>query len=157
MPRPPSSAAIREAQSLLLKSVGYESAASRRKRGLSAPSISEAEARPLANGEGLTLLRQVSRRVDGFLRDRKDQADALLSVIRLREFGVMPKHLPVLPSARTLQRVSNRGRVASRAEASLVESVLRNAELAYHLGENAEALGIALDAWAYPKAHASVR
>jgi hypothetical protein len=152
MPRHPSSAAIREAQSLLLKTLGYESEQKRRRHGLSPPVVTEAEASKLASGEGLKLLRQVGRRVDGFLKERRDQSDALLSVVRLREFGVLPKHLPVLPSARMLVRVCDRGRAASAREAALVEAalvlrVLKNPELVGLLGENAEVLGRALDGW----------
>jgi hypothetical protein len=147
MPRQPSSAAIREAQSLLLKTLGYESEQKRRRHGLPPPVVTESEASKLASGEGLKLLRQVGRRVDGFLKERKDQSDALLSVIRLRELGVLPKHLPVLPSARMLVRVCNRGRAASAREATLVLRVLKNPELVGLLGENAEVLGRALDEW----------
>jgi hypothetical protein len=93
------------------------------------------------------LLRQVSRRVDTMLKNRKDQSDALLSLVKMLEFGVHPKHLPVLPSARALVRICSRGQVVSRAEQALVQSVLRNSDLVCHLGQNAEALGQALDAW----------
>ena len=147
MSRHPSSAAIQEAQSLLLKTLGCESEAKRKRRGMPEPKVSEEDARPLATTRGRTLLHQVSRRVDKLLRGRKDQADALLSVIRLGKLGVMPGHLPVLPSARTLYRICKRGRVTSRAEAALVESVLRNTELVCQLGTHAQALGNALDAW----------
>ena len=152
MPRHPSATAIREARSLLLKAMSYESEAKRKKRALPEPIVGDEEAMPLATGEGLKLLRQVARRVDWFLREQKDQADALLTVIRLRESGVLPEHLPVLPSARTLLRICTRGRVTSRKEAALVIRVLHNEELACYLGENAEALGKALDAWQWPKA-----
>jgi hypothetical protein len=147
MPRQHSSAAIREAQSLLLKTLGYESEQKRRRHGFPPPVVTEAEASKLASGEGLKLLRQVGRRVDGFLRERKDQSDALLSVVRLREFGVLPKHLPVLPSARMLVRVCSRGSAASAKEANLVLRVLKNPELVGLLSENAEVLGRALDGW----------
>ena len=65
---------------------------------------------------------------------------------------MLPKHLPVLPTARKLARICERGRVISHTEASLLLSVLKNSDLVMLLGPNAELVGQVLDTW-YPLAH----
>jgi hypothetical protein len=144
---PPSALRLADAKSLLLKT----SVAIPPKRGRYVPRIVKstetAYSRPLATREGLKLLRQVSARVDRMLRSSPNQVGALQAVLWCRDNGVLQKHLPVLPSARTLKRVADRGIVESAKEARLVESVLSDATLVAELGPWAEVLGQALDPW----------
>jgi hypothetical protein len=147
MPRGPSERSLAEARSLLLKSHLAHPPKRGYKTPIVVPQYSDDELRPLAGRRGLRLLHQMSRRADASLRRHPNQAEALAIVLLARRSGVLDKHLTVLPSARTLWRVAERGTVRSETEANLVEAVLLRAELSVALGPWADVLGSALDPW----------
>jgi hypothetical protein len=147
MPRGSSARSLLEARSLLLKtSLSFPPTRGHRFPTV-APSYTDDDARPLSNRGGLKLLHQISRRADAALRSHPKQAECLAVVLLCRRSGVLEKHLTVLPSARMLKRIAERGQVRNEREAKLVEAVLLHRELTSHLGEWAEVLGLALDPW----------
>ena len=153
MPRGPSAQNFADARSLLLKSVMGSPPRRGGRDPIRAPQYTDEDVGPLADREGLKLLRQVSRRGDASLRSHPRQADCLSIVLLCRRSGVLEKHLPVLPSARALKRIADRGDVRNKREALLVQQVLSHQELLSHLGEWAEVLGRSLDPWLRRKAY----
>jgi len=92
-------------------------------------------------------LSALSREIDTWLREVQAPSDALLIVAKMRKSGVLEKHLPVLPSARKLKAVADRGTVRTKAEAQLITAVFNNPALSQLLHTHESALGAALDAW----------
>ncbi len=101
----------------------------------------------LARKNDLATLLTLGKEVDRWLREVHAPAEALLLVTKLRSAGVHEEHLPVLPAAKRLRAIAERGSIRSKSEADLTQSVLTNAELRERLQAVQSELRIALDEW----------
>jgi hypothetical protein len=101
----------------------------------------------LAQHEDIATLRALGKEVDKWLRELHAPAEALLLVAKLRSAGVDEEHLPVLPAAKKLRSIAERGSIRSKSEADLTRSVLANTELSKRLQAVNSRLRVALAAW----------
>ena len=99
-----------------------------------------------ARGDRATLM-HLSGEVDVLLREAHDAPIALAVVATMQDRGIPSRYLPVLPSARRLRAIAERGAIRTATEASLVQAVLDTPELTRLLDRHAAVLGAALDRW----------
>jgi len=112
-------------------------------------------ANKLARALDRTTLFTLSREVDKWLTEIHSPAEGLLVAAKMRAAGVWEEHIPVLPSARKLRSIYERGTVNTKSEAELLECVFANPELGHLLeGVHAE-LGAALHKWQAARAKAT--
>jgi hypothetical protein len=89
----------------------------------------------------------LSREVDVCLREAHEPAVSLAVVAAMQASGVPGRYLPVLPSAKRLRGIAERGVVSTALEASLVRSVMESPWMPGLLREHFNSLSAALDGW----------
>jgi hypothetical protein len=89
----------------------------------------------------------LSREVDMWLREAHEPMVSLAVVAAMQESGIPKRYLPVLPSARRLRGVVERGKVRTSLEASLVRSAVDSPWMQDLLREQLKSLCVALDEW----------
>jgi hypothetical protein len=107
-------------------------------------------ARDLTGRNDLSTLRALSREVDVWLKEVHESTEALTIIAAMQNNGTAQKNLPVLPAARKLRSVVERGAVKTTSEATLVTAVLRNPELSKLLAAHTTNLSEALRRWQPP-------
>ncbi len=132
---------------LATKVVMYcEEVARREARAVHMPELAAYAHRLNGAGDRGTLL-ALSREVDVWLREAHEPVVSLAVVAAMQESGIPRRFLPVLPSAKRLRGIAERGVVRTALEASLVRSVIESPWMPGLLREHFASLAAALDGW----------